>query len=91
MYDDEALYLGNCKSRAPLLFQNVKTDTSIAVDVRVKYLCSKGNLAKHNILFKHYKLIDVFSAQDKRSTPMTNLWPQEKMMNGQLNESESKT
>lgn len=37
-------YLGNSKSRAPLLFQNVKADTSIVVDVRVIDFGFKGNL-----------------------------------------------
>lgn len=34
------------ESRAPLLFQNVKADTSIAVDIGMKYLSPKGNLQK---------------------------------------------
>lgn len=34
------------QSRAPLLFQYVKADTSIAVDIWMKYLSPKCNLQK---------------------------------------------
>lgn len=41
-------HLGDCKSWAPLLLQNVKANATIAVDVRVENLCPKSNL--HNYL-----------------------------------------
>lgn len=37
-------YLGYCQSRAPLLLENVKTDATIAVDVRVENLSTEGHL-----------------------------------------------
>lgn len=37
-------HLGYGKCRAPLLFQNVKTDTSITVDIWVINLGAEGNL-----------------------------------------------
>ena len=36
--------LRNCQSRAPLLFENVKAYTSIAVDIRMEDLCLERNL-----------------------------------------------
>lgn len=36
--------LGNCQGRAPLFFQNVETNTAIAVDIWVENLCSESNL-----------------------------------------------
>ena len=37
-------HLGYGKRRAPLLFQNVKTDAAIAVDIRVVNLGAERNL-----------------------------------------------
>jgi len=38
--------LRNSKSRAPLLFEDVEANAAIAVDVRMKYLCSERNLRR---------------------------------------------
>jgi len=37
-------HLGNGEGRAPLFFQNVKANASVAVDIRVKHLRPKCNL-----------------------------------------------
>jgi len=37
-------HLGDGKSGAPLFFEDIKTDASVAVDVRVEDLSLKGNL-----------------------------------------------
>lgn len=37
-------HLGYCEGRAPLLFQDIKADATIAVNVGVEHLCSEGNL-----------------------------------------------
>lgn len=43
-------HLGNGKCGAPLFFQNVKTDTSITVDIWVINLGTEGNLHhKHSL------------------------------------------
>lgn len=41
-----AHYLGYGKGRAPLLFEDVKTDATIAINVRVENFCPEGNLHK---------------------------------------------
>uniref|UniRef100_A0A2P2LWB3 Uncharacterized protein MANES_05G205200 n=1 Tax=Rhizophora mucronata TaxID=61149 RepID=A0A2P2LWB3_RHIMU len=41
---DRQKNLGYCKGRAPLLFEDVKTDASIAVDIWVENLRTEGNL-----------------------------------------------
>ena len=46
-------YLGYGKSRAPLLFQNVKTDAAITVDIRVIDLGAERNL--HHIDDDRYR------------------------------------
>jgi len=43
-------HLGDSKSWAPLLLQNVKANTTIAVDVRVENLCPKSNLHIYLVL-----------------------------------------
>ena len=43
-----SVYLGYGKGRAPLLLENVKTDASVAVDVRMENLCSERNLYRGN-------------------------------------------
>lgn len=40
----KGLYLGYSEGRAPLLFEDVKADTAITIDVWVKNLCAEGNL-----------------------------------------------
>ena len=37
-------HLGNGEGRAPLFFQNVKANASIAVDIRVEHFCPECNL-----------------------------------------------
>ncbi len=37
-------HLGYREGRAPLLFEDVKADATIAIDVGVEHLCSEGNL-----------------------------------------------
>lgn len=44
MNDINVNYLGYGKGRAPLLLEDVKTDTTIAINVRVKNFCPEGNL-----------------------------------------------
>ena len=45
---EDANYLGYCEGRAPLLFEDVKADATIAIDVGVEHLCSEGNLLPLN-------------------------------------------
>lgn len=51
-------HLGNGKCRAPLLFQNVKTDAAITVDIRVINLGAERNL--------HHKQSLVTATQRKK-------------------------
>lgn len=37
-------YLGYGKGRAPLLLEDVKTDATIAINVRMENFCTEGNL-----------------------------------------------
>ena len=50
---NQRTYLGYGKGRAPLLFEDVKTDTAIAVNVRVENLCPEGNLSSAQICRDH--------------------------------------
>lgn len=45
--------LGYCQGRTPLLLQNVETNTTIAVDIWVKNLCSECNLENKITQTKH--------------------------------------
>lgn len=47
-------HLGDCKSWAPLLLQNVEANTTIAVDVRVENLCPKSNLHIYLVLVIYF-------------------------------------
>lgn len=40
----KTIYLGYGKGRAPLLLQNIKTNSPIAIDIGVKDLCPECNL-----------------------------------------------
>lgn len=46
----QVCYLGNGQGRAPLLFEDVKADTAIAINVWMVDFCPEGNLFNARIV-----------------------------------------
>lgn len=62
-----ANYLGYCKGRTPLLFENIKADASVAINVGVEHLGSEGNLHKH--IVKH-TFANISQHSSKNTSPI---------------------